>query len=1039
MDSPTATWTQFFDRCLAFRTDRETFDVAVSTLHSESPLSGRKLAELLLKPRTAASITVDPRVYVYLERLLALKKVDASEALISAFKFSRDRPQITGSDGVLKDPIPWRNSPELEEVLFTRLHKLFSIGHRPISNTEAARTLIVVSSWMSTMVTSHTNDSMLQAMAGIQQHPQQQSISVREALGMLIVGLVENEKILLLLGKDEHKGVRNQFSRSLSIFIPFLSQSSLQIANRLEMSQREHDLHDKSAMTANGEAAENTSLGAAAVQLDAVLDLPLVNTRAGLYIFLNSLLVARPLTDDFTIINYLHSRYKLDAQNMATDLVTAAFDILANAMYRSEPINSMFCLKSFLVNKIPILLRQLTASIYPMTLELCITQALGHIDSNAFPPFSQGFDDIMASNSALSDVRQDFLNACALHGLIPANNVERLLGEAPMQGPPETKYTKNGLLNQCRQNSERVNMLIDELENLDGNAGAIAGAVTEFISHLCETQTTMYLKSVCNLLSRKPLALDVILQFTSPSNILRPLCQFLDEFRYEGDQGEHQPVYDEFGAILILILAFVHRYDLTYHELRISHDSFVAQLLQRGHKNMTPDEMTKEEGARLGSWLCGLLDSDKEGLSNEVFSSCRPQDFYLIVPTLFSQMVQACSCGVFSLDSVKGGLEYLHETFLLPSLVGALKWMVSNALLQTHQDLEVLMQIFHKLIRSTPTSGDAQAMHSTILSIVSSRLKKFFLILKQRHPNRTDIDPLVDAIRAHHDYERSAYASMAEMRQWNNGSTSLSSSIRQTVRQLSQWVSATSLQVNPPSYTHRQIYTSVHIQGASSTLRAIVDEIKAQTDAGNGAAALDIGVSLICAPTVNNSPMSVDSSVLAPGPFRTRSNLREMLKAEFDEAPSMVSSDPLAAATIVRLHRRVEAQLAIVVQTGLQNAQIRLADVASVDVQNQPLPDLDTAMNDAAAATMAAASADLDMNKQALHRSLDEQLDLSAAGAGLDLSSMTATTADMTAAMGMPDLPDLGDLGDMGDMGDMSMGMNMGDDDNDWGLDFNNM
>jgi mediator of RNA polymerase II transcription subunit 5 len=48
---------------------------------------------------------------------------------------------------------------------------------------------------------------------------------------------------------------------------------------------------------------------------------------------------------------------------------------------------------------------------------------------------------------------------------------------------------------------------------------------------------TMYLKTICNLLSKKTQALDVMLQFTSPVSILRPLCQFLDEWRYEGDQG----------------------------------------------------------------------------------------------------------------------------------------------------------------------------------------------------------------------------------------------------------------------------------------------------------------------------------------------------------------------------------------------------------------------------------------------------------------------------------------------------------------------
>jgi mediator of RNA polymerase II transcription subunit 5 len=164
---------------------------------------------------------------------------------------------------------------------------------------------------------------------------------------------------------------------------------------------------------------------------------------------------------------------------MATDLITAAFDILANGMYRSEPTSTMFCLKSFLINKIPILLSQMSGSIFPMTVEMCITQALSHVDPNAFPSFSQGFDDIMGSNNSLSDVRQDFLNACALHGLIPPGTVERLLGEAPMQGPPEKRHERKELLRQCKGNFDKVSMYIDELENLDGNAGAIVGAVTD--------------------------------------------------------------------------------------------------------------------------------------------------------------------------------------------------------------------------------------------------------------------------------------------------------------------------------------------------------------------------------------------------------------------------------------------------------------------------------------------------------------------------------------------------------------------------------
>lgn len=88
--------------------------------------------------------------------------------------------------------------------------------------------------------------------------------------------------------------IRKSFTQSLSSFIPFLShtsvgsQNSLQLATRLEISQKQHDFYDK-LPTIDGEANANPGLEVAALQLEAVMDLPILNTRAGLYIFLNSL------------------------------------------------------------------------------------------------------------------------------------------------------------------------------------------------------------------------------------------------------------------------------------------------------------------------------------------------------------------------------------------------------------------------------------------------------------------------------------------------------------------------------------------------------------------------------------------------------------------------------------------------------------------------------------------------------------------------------------------------------------------------------
>jgi mediator of RNA polymerase II transcription subunit 5 len=91
-----------------------------------------------------------------------------------------------------------------------------------------------------------------------------------------------------------HSALRKAFAKSLASFIAFLSHgsnaspNSLQIASRLELSQKQQAFYEK-PVAIDGEATRDTSLDVAALQLEAVLDLPTVNTRAGLYILFNAL------------------------------------------------------------------------------------------------------------------------------------------------------------------------------------------------------------------------------------------------------------------------------------------------------------------------------------------------------------------------------------------------------------------------------------------------------------------------------------------------------------------------------------------------------------------------------------------------------------------------------------------------------------------------------------------------------------------------------------------------------------------------------
>ena len=54
---------------------------------------------------------------------------------------------------------------------------------------------------------------------------------------------------------------------------------------------------------------------------------------------------------------------------------------------------------------------------------------------------------------------------------------------------------------------------------------------------LCTNNDTMTLKGLCNALSRRSGTLCVIMLFTTPDQLLRPLCNTLDNWQVQEDQG----------------------------------------------------------------------------------------------------------------------------------------------------------------------------------------------------------------------------------------------------------------------------------------------------------------------------------------------------------------------------------------------------------------------------------------------------------------------------------------------------------------------
>jgi mediator of RNA polymerase II transcription subunit 5 len=527
------TWQHFLARSLATRPEPSDFESYVQLLSAKHPLPASRISDLFLQPTEYNDASLDPRVVRYVQVLVHLGLVTVPSVLRAMWKCSSFRDQDGGGArsaplvdnnsgngeaeklGKMEERKRWSNSYIAEETLFYRLTKYISSGAAPRDTQEAVELVLSCVQWMRTVVSVQ---QAAQEMLGLAQTHTAEMNAQNMALGTLIVAAVESGRVLHALGKGNvPKHVRKELKDTLASFVPLLLQSSPQSAGRLEVFRTQTMLAiepvDKKEKAAAKEIEDILEEGMAlGVESMVVAEMPTMNSRAGLYVYLNSLvsssnitnghsltslqLVGRPLIDDHAIFAYLHNRYQVitlsmtaitlltekgDIQSTIKDLILAAFDVLANATFRNERAQSITILRSFLINKIPPLLATLSASLFPpLTSEYCITEALNHVDTNAFPTLSGMFDESSTNDMFSDSVRQDFCFACCLHGLIEESSIETLLGDLPIQSlPAGGRYLKDDLVQQCLTDPARTEGLIDELEHMDGNVGAVSQAITE--------------------------------------------------------------------------------------------------------------------------------------------------------------------------------------------------------------------------------------------------------------------------------------------------------------------------------------------------------------------------------------------------------------------------------------------------------------------------------------------------------------------------------------------------------------------------------
>jgi mediator of RNA polymerase II transcription subunit 5 len=293
---------------------------------------------------------LDPRVTKYVQILLSLQLVNVPavlKALLKYSSFSRNTSDQNGSngsgegtqlgiDGGEKGSTSkykyWRNSYGVEETLFYRMATSIVSGSAPHDTNETVELVKASIQWMDVVIAASNS---AQEMMGLDQTHTREKNAQSMALGTLVIAIVENARVQHALNKGTvPKTTRKDLSKTLASFVPLLLQT--QAAARLELFRTETLVSiepvDKKAMAADKAIEDilDESIGFAP-GLENIVgeEVPVVNSRAGLYIYLNSLvsiiqiifiaptfadtfqLVARPLIDDHAIYAYLNNRYQV--------------------------------------------------------------------------------------------------------------------------------------------------------------------------------------------------------------------------------------------------------------------------------------------------------------------------------------------------------------------------------------------------------------------------------------------------------------------------------------------------------------------------------------------------------------------------------------------------------------------------------------------------------------------------------------------------------------------------------------------------------
>lgn len=339
---------------------------------------------------------------------------------------------------------------------------------------------------------------------------------------------------------------------------------------------------------------------------------------------------------------------------------------------------------------------------------------------------------------------------------------------------------------------------------------------------------------VCALLCQYPNSLDTFMLFNN--DIIPEFVTALDAWAAD-EEGEIQRSFEVFGSLVLFLRFLCARYDVDLLQFDLDAMSFSKQLACEYDRVLSLEKLPLQKQESFGGWVRALFDND--GISDDLLRSMSPQELYLLLPTLFSQSIEACHSGLLSGDTAKEGIEYFTQPFLLPSVTGALFFMMEKLRLG-HSDCRVILQFISALLFPPMISEEARWRLDTILRIIARPLSSALanVPVDEIEASHVDVGALHFALQPHIFFRMPSHTN------------DLLTRFRDSISALTMWSSIQGMPqqiLMPPEYDIRLFQQSLTAFGTKIISDTLLTSLHA-LEPTNGGFAVDTIAALISLP-----------------------------------------------------------------------------------------------------------------------------------------------------------------------------------------------